>query len=69
MPTSVTPAKAGVQKGLKRLDSGFRRNDTAGVCMRPKGLKLKRAKIEELVKSRKLTFFVIPAEAGIQQFQ
>ena len=25
---AVTPAKAGVQKRLKRLDSGFRRNDT-----------------------------------------
>jgi hypothetical protein len=24
---SVTPAKAGVQKTLKNLDSGFRRND------------------------------------------
>ena len=38
--TSVTPAKAGVQKSLKRLDSGFRRNDAACVCMRPKTLKL-----------------------------
>jgi len=26
-PIDVTPAKAGVQKDLKRLDSGFRRND------------------------------------------
>jgi len=28
---SVAPAKAGAQKGLKRLDSGFRRNDEEGV--------------------------------------
>jgi hypothetical protein len=27
----VTPAKAGVQNVLKRLDSGFRRNDAAGL--------------------------------------
>jgi hypothetical protein len=27
---SVTPAKAGVQNALKRLDSGFRRNDAEG---------------------------------------
>ena len=27
LPNSVTPAKAGVQKCLKSLDSGFRRND------------------------------------------
>jgi len=26
-PIAVTPAKAGVQKKLKRLDSWFRRND------------------------------------------
>ena len=29
-PIPVTPAKAGVQIHLKRLDSGFRRND--GSC-------------------------------------
>ncbi len=28
---SVTPAKAGVQNALKRLDSGFRRNDVEGL--------------------------------------
>jgi hypothetical protein len=28
---SVTPAKAGVQNALKRLDSGFRRNDAEGL--------------------------------------
>ncbi len=28
---SVTPAKAGVQKSPKRLDSGFRRNDEQGL--------------------------------------
>jgi len=27
---TVTPAKAGVQKSLKNLDSGFRRNDEKG---------------------------------------
>jgi hypothetical protein len=27
---AVTPAEAGVQKGLFFLDSGFRRNDTRG---------------------------------------
>jgi len=27
---SVTPAKAGVQNSLKRLDSGLRRNDDKG---------------------------------------
>jgi hypothetical protein len=27
----VTPAKAGVQNALKRLDSGFRRNDAEGL--------------------------------------
>jgi hypothetical protein len=27
LPFAVTPAKAGVQKVLKRLDSGFHRND------------------------------------------
>jgi len=27
LPFSVTPAKAGVQKVLKRLDTGFRRGD------------------------------------------
>ncbi len=27
---AVTPAKAGVQKGLYFLDSGFRRNDRKG---------------------------------------
>jgi len=27
LPFAVTPAKAGVQKTLKRLDSCFRRND------------------------------------------
>ena len=37
---TVTPAKAGVQKSLKRLDSGFRRNDAGGVHMRPDELKL-----------------------------
>jgi len=28
---TVTPAKAGVQNTLKRLDSGLRRNDTKGL--------------------------------------
>jgi len=28
---SVTPAKAGVQNALRRLDSGFRRNDAEGL--------------------------------------
>jgi tyrosine-protein phosphatase YwqE len=28
---SVTPAKAGVQNALKRLDSDFRRNDAEGL--------------------------------------
>jgi hypothetical protein len=27
LPYVVTPAKAGVQKDLKRLDTGFRRHD------------------------------------------
>jgi hypothetical protein len=31
---SVTPAKAGVQKSLKELDSGFRRNDKKDFCKR-----------------------------------
>jgi hypothetical protein len=28
---AVTPAKAGVQNNLKRLDSGFHRNDEIGI--------------------------------------
>ena len=31
LSNSVTPAKAGVQKLLKNLDSGFRRNDAQGL--------------------------------------
>ncbi len=31
LANSVTPAKAGVQKFLKNLDSGFRRNDAQGL--------------------------------------
>ena len=31
LSTFVTPAKAGVQNALKRLDSGFRRNDNTGL--------------------------------------
>jgi hypothetical protein len=30
VPQAVTPAKAGVQKCLKGLDSGLRRNDRKG---------------------------------------
>ena len=37
---NVTPAEAGVQKSLKRLDSGFRRNDARGSHVREDGLKL-----------------------------
>jgi hypothetical protein len=31
LSNSVTPEKAGVQKLLKNLDSGFRRNDAQGL--------------------------------------
>ncbi|MDQ1335625.1 MAG: hypothetical protein QG552_2575 [Thermodesulfobacteriota bacterium] len=30
----VTPVNGGVQNILKTLDSGFRRNDALGLCMR-----------------------------------
>jgi len=36
---------------------------------RVQGFEGSRFKVDELVKSRELTFFVIPAKAGIQQFQ
>jgi len=36
---SVTPAKAGVQKRVKRLDSGFRRNDTPQLPHQAQGSK------------------------------
>jgi hypothetical protein len=32
----VTPAKAGVQNALKRLDSGFRRKDNSGLLQKAK---------------------------------
>jgi hypothetical protein len=35
---SVTPAKAGVQNALKRLDSGFRRNDAEGLLQLARGV-------------------------------
>jgi hypothetical protein len=35
----VTPAKAGVHNTLKRLDSGFRRNDAEGLLQEPYHIK------------------------------
>ena len=37
---TVTPAKAGVQKNAKRLDSGLRRNDVKRLNLRAEELKL-----------------------------
>ena len=37
-PKPVTPAKAGVQNVLKRLDSGFRRNDAKRFLQDPQGI-------------------------------
>jgi len=36
---TVTPAKAGIQKSLKKLDSRFRGNDSKGFDMRAAVLK------------------------------
>jgi hypothetical protein len=37
---TVTPAKAWVQKQLKNLDSGFRRNDIEGFMKKPQVTKI-----------------------------
>jgi hypothetical protein len=53
---AVTPAKAGVQKPLHFLDSGFRRNDKAGGWVSSQGFIEAGVKWEKLSCQQQLDF-------------
>jgi hypothetical protein len=63
---AVIPAEAGIQV-LFFLDSRFHGND--GINQTAKEPFLKNLNFDDLVKSPKMPFSVIPAKAGIQLFQ